>query len=89
MKGLYLEVTYRKGRAIAAYLYLPTRSGDKSTLTELAHPGFVVDFNRQGTSIGIEITAPRKVTVAALNQVLRGLGLPPVTRTDIAPLRAA
>ena len=89
MKEAYLEVTYRQGRPIAAYMYLPRRSGDKSCRTAVADPDLVIDFNRQGAPIGIEITAPRKVTVTSLNRVLRGLGLPPVTRADIAPLRAA
>jgi hypothetical protein len=49
----------------------------------------VIDFSRGGKPIGIEITAPGKVSVAALNRVLRRLGMPTVTRDDLAPLRAA
>jgi hypothetical protein len=30
MRGRYLEVTFRKGRPIAAYLYLPRRGSDKA-----------------------------------------------------------
>jgi hypothetical protein len=52
-------------------------------------PGLVIDFNRSGKPIGIEITAPRKASAKALNRVLRRLGLPAVTRADLAPLRAA
>lgn len=89
MKSPYLEVTFRQGRALAAYLYLPRRPNDKSHRTEKADPGLVIDFNQSGKPIGIEITAPAKASTAALNRVLRGLGLPPVTRADLAPLRAA
>lgn len=53
-----------------------------------AAPGLVMDFIRDGRAIGIEITAPAKFAVAALNRVLRRLRLPPVTRADLAPLRA-
>jgi tRNA threonylcarbamoyladenosine modification (KEOPS) complex Pcc1 subunit len=49
----------------------------------------VIDFSRGGRPIGIEITAPDKVTLAAINRVLRALGCSPVRRADLAPLRAA
>ena len=89
MTDPYLEVTYRRGRAIAAYIYLPRRAGEKSRRTTVPAPGLVVDFTRSGKPIGIEITAPSRLSLAALNRVLRSLGLPPMTRADIAPLRAA
>jgi len=89
MNEAYLEVTFRHGRALAAYLYLPRRPGQKSYRTSRVEPGLVIDFSRGGKPIGIEITAPGKVSVAALNRVLRQLGMPMVTRADLAPLRAA
>ncbi len=89
MKNSYLEVTFRHGRPLAAYLYLPRQPTDKSYRTETAAPGLVIDFNRSGKPIGIEITAPANLSAAALNRVLRRLGLPTVTRADLAPLRAA
>jgi hypothetical protein len=49
----------------------------------------VIDFSRSGKPVGIEITAPSKVTATALNRVLRELGLPPLKRSDLTPLRAA
>jgi uncharacterized protein YuzE len=89
MKSAYLEVTFRHGRPLAAYLYLPRQPEDKSHRTAKAEPGLVIDFNRKGKPIGIEITAPAKLTTAALNRVLRRFGCPPVTRADLAPLSAA
>ncbi len=89
MKNSYLEVTFRHGRPLAAYLYLPRRPADKSHRTERVEPGVVIDFNRRGKPIGVEITAPAKVSTAALNRVLRRLGVQTVTRADLAPLRAA
>ncbi len=89
MESSYLEVTFRHGRPLAAYLYLPRTSHDKSYRTQRAAPGLVIDFNRNGKPIGIEITAPAKLSAAALNRVLRRLHLPTVTRADLAPLRAA
>ncbi len=89
MKGPYLEVTFRRGRAIAAYYYLQRRRGDKSYRTAQVKPGLVIDFNRRGRPIGIEITVPSRVSLATMNRVLRDLGLTEVKRVDLAPLRAA
>ena len=89
MKNSYLEVTFRHGRPLAAYLYLPRQLKDKSHRTERVEPGLVIDYSRLGKPIGIEITAPAKLSAAALNRVLRRLGVPTVTRADLAPLRAA
>jgi len=89
MKEAYLEVTFRHGRPLAAYLYLPRRPGDRSSRTKRVEPGLVIDFATGGKPIGIEITAPTKLSLAAINRVLRQLGFSPVNRSDLAPLRAA
>jgi len=39
--------------------------------------------------LGIEITAPGKVSATALNRVLTPLGASRVSRTELAPLLAA
>ena len=89
MNKTYLEVTFRRGRPIAAYYYLPRRKGQKSYRTKRIKPGLVVDLSRDGRPIGIEITAPSKVTLGGLNRVLASLGLSRVTRDELAPLLAA
>jgi uncharacterized protein YuzE len=55
----------------------------------LVDPGMVIDFSRSGKPIGIEITAPTKISLPAINRVLKDLGLAPVRRADFAPLLAA
>lgn len=89
MNEPYLEVTYRHGKPLAAYLYLPRGARDRSSRTEQVAPGLIVDFRRDGRPIGIEITAPGRVTLGTVNRVLRGLGLPPAKKADLAPLLAA
>lgn len=89
MKESYLEVTFHRGRPIAAYLYLPRATGEKSCHTSKFEPGMVIDFGPGGNPIGIEITAPAKVTVADLNNVLAKLNLSPLEDAELAPLRAA
>lgn len=89
MSGSYLEVTYRNGRPLAAYYYLPRGPKDRSYRTRRFERGLVIDFRRDGKPIGIEILAPDKLTLAAFNRVLRDLGQPSLKRADLAPLRAA
>lgn len=85
----YLEVTFVNGLPFAAYLHLSTRSADVSARTRRFAPGLVADVTADGRPIGIEITAPSKATVAAINRALHALGVGPVTDTDMAPLSAA
>ena len=89
MNEAYLEVTFRRGRPIAAYYYLPRRRAQRSYRTQRFEPGIVVDFGRGGEPIGLEITAPSEITLAAIHRVLRPLGLDTLRRGDIAPLLAA
>ena len=89
MRAPYLEVTFRRGRPMAAYFYLPRETGEKSHHTAQGAPGLLIDLNAGGRPIGIEITAPTKISVADLNKVLSDLGHSPVTASDLAPLQAA
>jgi len=89
MKQPYLEVTFRHGRPIAAYYYLPREANQRSVRSRRVEPGLVIDFAAEGHAIGIEITAPSKISLAALNDVLRDLGQAPASSTDLAPVLAA
>ena len=89
MRGRYLEVTFRKGRAIAAYLYLPRRGVEHAARVSKASPGLFIDYNPEGKPIGIEITTPGRVSLTAFNRVLSRLGQPRLRAEDLAPLLAA
>ena len=89
MKDPYLEVTFRHGQPLAAYLYLPRQPGEKSCKTTKADLGLIIDFGESGSPIGIEITAPSKVTTDDINRVLEKLGLSKISNEELAPLRAA
>ena len=54
MREHYLEITYRKGKPLAAYLYLSAASGVKSVRTESRDAGLLVDFGPEGQPIGLE-----------------------------------
>lgn len=89
MKEPYLEVAFRHGRPMAAYYYLPRETDQKSARTRRVEPGLVIDFTADGQAIGIEITAPAKVSVSALNATLKELGHAPASQADLAPVLAA
>ena len=89
MTNTYLEVTFRKGRPLAAYLYLPRHTGDKVARTDKAEPGLLVDFASDGRPIGVEITSPRQVTLGSVNRVLASLRQDLATPDDLAPLAVA
>ncbi len=89
MNDRYLEITYRKGKLVAAYLYLPRQSREKAKKTVKAAEGILVDYGKGSRPIGIEITAPRHVSLQEINQVAADLNLPPFANEELAPLLAA
>lgn len=85
-----LQVTYRKGRAFAAYLHLAHPTGERSAKTSASPDGLlVVDYGPTGRPVGIEITAPQSVSLERLNQLLSELGEAPMGEQDYKPVRAA
>jgi uncharacterized protein YuzE len=76
MKEPYLEVTYRKGKVLAAYFYLPRSATAKSVKTRRAEPGLIIDLAANGEPLGIEITAPGQLKLETLNQLFKSLGVP-------------
>jgi len=88
MKDRYLEVTFRKGKPLAAYLYLPRKPGAKSARTERAGKGMVVDLGESGEVIGLEITAPGTITVEEINEVLERYGQARIGSEELSPVAA-
>jgi len=89
MSNRYLEITYRKGKVVAAYLYLPRQPREKVKKTTKAAEDILVDYGKGGRPIGIEITAPQRVSRQDINQVITQLNLPPFPDEELAPLGAA
>ncbi len=89
MREPYLEVTFRHGKPLAAYLYLPRNAGQKSYRTKEMSPGLLVDYARGGRAIGIELTDPGRVSLNRVNQVLQEIGQDKLKRADLSPLLAA
>jgi uncharacterized protein YuzE len=85
-----LQVTYRKGRAFAAYLHLSHATGEKSARTVASSDGLlIVDYGTSGRAVGVEITAPQAVSLERLNALLADLGEIPLADHEYEPVRAA
>jgi len=85
-----LQVTYRKGQPFAAYLHLSHATGEKSARTVASSDGLlIVDYGSSGRAVGIEITAPRAVSLERVNALLAELGEVPLADQDYGPVRAA
>ena len=89
MATTYLEITFRKGKPLAAYLYL---SGDARTRSQRSEPigdGLVLDYGADDDLIGIEIISPANTTLDQVNAVLQQHQLPLLTSDELSPLKAA
>jgi uncharacterized protein YuzE len=89
MKAIHLEVTYEDGRPWVAYLYLPREKNEKTDHSVEVEPDMVLDINKDGKLIGIELLAPQLVTLKAINTVLEEYGFEPLAETVLKPLLAA
>jgi len=87
MSQPYLEVTYRRGQPLAAYLYLSRQPGDTASRSEPIDDVLVVDRAADGRPIGIEILDPKAVTLDRLNELLRGWHQTEIEDRELAPLQ--
>ncbi len=88
MKTSEIQITFRKGRRFAAYLYLES-SPRKAKRTKRFGPSLLVDFDEKGRALGVEILAFDEGTVNRINDVLASIGHPVLSPAELAPLRAA
>jgi uncharacterized protein YuzE len=89
MSERQLQITYRKGKPLAAYLFLARRAGDRSARTERFSESLMIDYAADGRAIGIEIVHPQAVTEADINRALAHVHESPLPKEEFAPLRAA
>ena len=89
MSTFSVQVTYRKGRPFAAYIYLQRTPGQKAVRTEQVSSEVLIDYAADGSALGIEIVAPGHVTLEEINQAFDRIGLKRPEPRDLEPLRAA
>jgi hypothetical protein len=88
MKHRYLEITYRRGKPMAAYLYLPRPTRARSARTVEARPHLLIDYAASGEVIGLELTSPAQTPATVINDVLQELGLAAIDPAELSPLAA-
>lgn len=84
-----LEISAYNGKVMAGYLTFGRRPGVVCVRTTRPESGLVVDYTADDRPIGLEITAPSRVTLEAINRVLIALEQAPATVEELAPLFAA
>jgi hypothetical protein len=90
MKQIYLRVTYRDdGSPFAAYLHLPSKPNEKRAKCRRVEPGMILDINKDGKLIGVELTAPSRVSLKDINKILQEYGLEPIKEAILKPLLTA
>jgi uncharacterized protein YuzE len=82
----YLEMTYRHGRCLAGYLYLPRDPKDSVIRSEPRGEDLVVDFSAEGKPIGIEILTPARVRPEDIVAILHELNISTVDQEELTPL---
>jgi len=78
-----LQATFRGGALVAAYLSLSRRADRAVARTERRDAGLLVDYAKDGTPLGIEITAPSQVALPVINKLLKELDEEPATKDEI------
>jgi hypothetical protein len=71
---------------MAGYLSFGRRPGDVSVRTSQPESGLVVDYTADSRPIGLEITAPSKVTLDSINRALVSLGQEPASEKELSLL---
>lgn len=88
MHERYLEITFRRGKPISAYLYLPRLENDKSWRVAREDHDLLVDLAEDGRPIGIEILSPHDVSLTVINEILTKYSLPLLDGEEVAPLES-
>lgn len=85
--SISLEVTFRDGRAMAAYLRIGGAHGAVRRCVEM--DDVVVDLDEHGALVDIEMLSPSRVTAEQIDAILAERGFGPIDPAILEPLRAA
>lgn len=81
-----LKVTYRRGRALAAYLTLPAAGERRAKTSKPFDKGVVADLDENGRCIGLELLAPESISLDEINEILKSLGGDELGPDELWPL---
>ena len=88
LKHPFLEVTYRRGKPVAGYLYLGEPSSGAPCETKHVRLDGLVDIDSNGEALGVEFLAPGFVTPEDIQAIVRCLHGVPVPTEDLSPIMA-
>lgn len=86
MKDRYLEITFRKGQPLAAYLYLTRKKGTQSVKTIKIDEDLIVDYDQNGIPVGLEIVSPATTSIQQIKDALEKLHVEPISEEELTPL---
>jgi uncharacterized protein YuzE len=89
MKDRYLEITFRKGKPLAAYLYLTRKKATQSVKTIKIDEDLIADYDQNGVPVGLEIVSPTTTSIQQIKDALEKLHVEPISEDELAPLNAA
>ena len=89
MKDRYLEITFRKGKPLAAYLYLTGKKGVQCDKTIKIDEGLIADYDHAGVPVGLEIISPTTASVQQIKDALEKLHVEPIDENELAPIKGA
>ena len=89
MTGMSVQVTYRRGKPFAAYIYLRRAAGLTSKRTERLSDDVLIDYDQDGSPLGIEIVSPSVVSIDEINAAFDRIGVARPEPRDLKPLSAA
>ena len=82
-----VEIVFRKGKPVAAFLHLREGASGKSGRTIPIRPPMTAHYDDAGLPIGLEVPLPTTVPLPLLNEALRELGAPGLDEQDFLALR--
>ena len=66
-------MSYRRGKVLAGYLYLPREASDRAVRSRTTESGLVLDYASDGRLIGVEIPDPTPESLEALTELMRDI----------------
>jgi uncharacterized protein YuzE len=89
MMPISLQITYRRGRPFAAYIYFDAAKHALVERSEEIAPEIVVDYDSDSNPVGVEIVSPEATGVDEILGVFDRLGITRPELTELDPLVAA
>ena len=82
-----IEIVFRKGIPVAAFLDFSEEGSGRSKRQIAIRPPMVAHYDEKGSPSGLDIPLPLTASLRAINEALNELGQSPIQESDLAPLK--